>query len=52
MTSPVTTHVLDTARGKPAASGQAAASRPAKTQWTQSANVKAEGPYRFDFNLD
>jgi hypothetical protein len=39
-------------RGKPAASGQAAAHGPAKTQWTQSADVTAQGPYRFDFNLD
>jgi hypothetical protein len=39
-------------RGKPAPAGQAAAGKPPKTQWTQSANVKAEGPYRYDFNLD
>ncbi len=39
-------------RGSRAASGRAAAGGPAKTQWTQSANVTAEGPYRFDFHLD
>jgi hypothetical protein len=37
-------------RGKPAASRQAAAG--GKTEWKQSADVKAEGPYRYDFKLD
>jgi hypothetical protein len=38
-------------RGKPSTPGPATGA-PLKTQWTQSANVTAEGPYRFDFNLD
>ena len=39
-------------RGNATASEPAASAASAKTEWTQSANVKAEGPYRYDFNLD
>ena len=38
-------------QGKPSASGEVAGG-PAKTQWTQSANVTAKGPYRYDLKLD
>jgi hypothetical protein len=37
-------------RDKPSASWPAGGNL--KNQWTQSATVTAEGPYRFDFNLD